>query len=96
MGRHSWAPRRDEQARFPPCLAYSTVKVPFIPPCSWPGTEQYISYDPAREGVVVQGVAQRPLPRIALEVDGEDIVATGMSGLIFGFRSNLASATQAG
>jgi arsenite oxidase small subunit len=47
-------------------------------------------YDPAREGVVIQGVSQRPLPRIALELDGDDIVATGVDGLIYGFRSNLA------
>lgn len=53
-------------------------------------------YDPAREGVVIQGVAQRPLPRIALELDGEDIVATGVAGLIYGFRSNLASTAQTG
>jgi arsenite oxidase small subunit len=47
-------------------------------------------YDPAREGYVIQGVAQRPLPRIALEVDGDDIVATGVQGLIYGYRDNLA------
>lgn len=48
-------------------------------------------YDPAREGVVIQGVAQRPLPRVALEIDGEDIVAVGVDGLIYGYRSNLAA-----
>jgi len=48
-------------------------------------------YDPAREGVVIQGVADRPLPRIALEVDGDDIVATGVSGLIYGYRSNVTT-----
>ena len=52
-------------------------------------------YDPAREGVVVQGVAQRPLPRIALEIDGEDIVAVGVNGLIFGYRENLAPGARA-
>lgn len=49
-------------------------------------------YDPAREGVVIQGVSQRPLPRIALEVDGENIVATGVNGLIYGYRANVTSA----
>lgn len=49
-------------------------------------------YDPAREGVVIQGVSHRPLPRIALEVDGENIVATGVNGLIYGYRTNLTSA----
>lgn len=47
-------------------------------------------YDPGREGVVIQGVAQRPLPRIALEVDGGDVVAVGVAGLIYGYRDNLA------
>jgi arsenite oxidase small subunit len=49
-------------------------------------------YDPAREGVVVQGVSQRPLPRVALEIDGDDIYAVGVDGLIYGHRSNLAAA----
>jgi arsenite oxidase small subunit len=47
-------------------------------------------YDPAREGFVIQGVAQRPLPRIALELDGDDIFAVGVDGLIYGYRDNLS------
>jgi arsenite oxidase small subunit len=47
-------------------------------------------YDPAREGFVIQGVAMTPLPQIQLEVEGEDIVAVGISGLIYGYRENLA------
>jgi arsenite oxidase small subunit len=47
-------------------------------------------YDPAREGYVVQGVAQRPLPQIALEIEDGDIVATGINGLVYGYRENLA------
>ena len=47
-------------------------------------------YDPAREGYVIQGVAQEPLPRIELEIDGDDIVAVGVTGLIYGYRENLA------
>ena len=47
-------------------------------------------YDPAREGNVIQGVAQQPLPRVELEVDGDDVVATGVQGLIYGYRENLA------
>jgi len=46
-------------------------------------------YDPAREGVVVQGVAQRPLPRVAVEVGGGDVFAVGVDGLIYGYRANL-------
>jgi arsenite oxidase small subunit len=52
-------------------------------------------YDPAREGVVIQGVAQRPLPRIALEIDGEDIFAVGIDGLIYGYRNNLETGQRA-
>lgn len=52
-------------------------------------------YDPAREGVVVQGVAQRPLPRVALEIDGEDVLAIGVGGLIYGYRANLDSGQSA-
>ena len=47
-------------------------------------------YDPAREGNVIQGVAQAPLPRIELEIDGDDVVAVGVDGLIYGYRENLA------
>jgi arsenite oxidase small subunit len=47
-------------------------------------------YDPAREGYVIQGVAQAPLPRIELEIDGDEVVATGVNGLIYGYRENLA------
>jgi arsenite oxidase small subunit len=47
-------------------------------------------YDPAREGYVIQGVAQTPLPRIELEIDGDDVVAVGVNGLIYGYRENLA------
>jgi arsenite oxidase small subunit len=52
-------------------------------------------YDPAREGVVVQGVSQRPLPRVALEIDGEDVFAVGVDGLIYGYRDNLEQGQQA-
>jgi arsenite oxidase small subunit len=52
-------------------------------------------YDPAREGVVIQGVAQRPLPRVALEIDGEAVVAVGVDGLIYGYRANLAGRESA-
>src|ERR687898_1693976 len=52
-------------------------------------------YDPAREGVVVQGVAQRPLRRIALEIDGEDIFAVGVDSLIYGYRGNLENGQSA-
>jgi arsenite oxidase small subunit len=52
-------------------------------------------YDPAREGNVIQGVAQAPLPRVELEIDGEDVVAVGVDGLIYGYRENLAPGARA-
>ena len=52
-------------------------------------------YDPAREGVVIQGVSHRPLPRVALEIDGDDIYAVGVDGLIYGYRNNLAARGEA-
>jgi arsenite oxidase small subunit len=44
---------------------------------------------------VIQGVAQAPLPRIELEIDGDDVVAVGVDGLIYGYRENLAPGASA-
>jgi arsenite oxidase small subunit len=52
-------------------------------------------YDPAREGYVIQGVAQRPLPQVKLDIDGDDIFATGVEGLIYGYRDNLSPGKKA-
>lgn len=78
-------------------VAYSTRCQHMGCPVSYvPGKRHFLcgchqsQYDPAREGVVIQGVAQRPLPRIALEITGGDVVATGVDGLIYGYRENLA------
>jgi arsenite oxidase small subunit len=64
-------------------VAYRADAKDFLCPC------HQSRYDPAREGVVVQGVAQRPLPRVALEVDGGDVFAVGVDGLVYGYRANL-------
>lgn len=65
-------------------VGYEEADKHFICPC------HQTLYDPARDGYVIQGVAQRPLPRVQLEIDGDDIVAVGIDGLIFGYRDNLA------
>jgi len=65
-------------------VGYEEQEKHFMCPC------HQTLYDPAREGYVIQGVAQRPLPRVQLEVDGDDIIAVGVEGLIFGYRDNLA------
>lgn len=48
------------------------------------------SFDLTRHGIVVAGHATTHLPQVVLELDGEDIVAVGILGLIYGYPSNLA------
>lgn len=45
-------------------------------------------FDLTRHGMVVAGHATLGLPQITLELDGDDIVATGVLGLIFGYYDN--------
>lgn len=45
-------------------------------------------FDLTRHGMVVAGHATLGLPQILLEVEGDDIVATGVLGLIFGYHNN--------
>lgn len=42
-------------------------------------------FDARLGGQAVGGPAPRGLPRIALEIDGDDIFATGIDGLVYGF-----------
>jgi arsenite oxidase small subunit len=39
--------------------------------------------------MVVSGHATQGLPQIILELEGDDILATGVLGLIFGYHDNL-------
>lgn len=48
-------------------------------------------YDLRRHGIIVSGQAYESLPQVLLEVDGDDIYAVGMMGLIFGRNSNMQS-----
>ena len=45
-------------------------------------------FDLTRHGMVVAGHATMGLPQITLELDGDDILATGVMGLIFGYHDN--------
>ena len=45
-------------------------------------------FDMTRHGMVVAGHATLGLPQITLELDGDDIYATGVMGLIFGYHDN--------
>lgn len=53
-------------------------------PCGW----HFSTYDLTRHGMIISGHATQGLPQITLEVEGDDIFATGVMGLIFGFGDN--------
>ena len=46
-------------------------------------------YDIRRHGIVVSGQAYQSIPQVLLEVEGDDVYAVGMMGLIFGRNKNL-------
>ncbi len=48
------------------------------------------TFDLIKHGMVVAGQATESLPQIVLEVKGDEIWATGVMGLIYGYHSNLA------
>jgi arsenite oxidase small subunit len=50
------------------------------------------TFDLTRHGIVAAGQATESLPQVVLEVRGDDIYATGVMGLIYGYHSNLAAA----
>ena len=47
------------------------------------------TFDLTRHGIVVSAHATESLARVTLELDGDNIYATGMQGLIYGRHSNL-------
>ncbi len=53
-------------------------------PCSW----HWTTFDLTRHGMVISGHATQGLPQILLQVNGNNIVATGVMGLIYGFHNN--------
>jgi arsenite oxidase small subunit len=48
----------------------------------------WTTFDLTRHGMVVSGHATQGLPQIILELEGDDIMATGVMGLIFGYHDN--------
>ncbi len=46
------------------------------------------TFDLTRHGMIVSGHATEPLPQILLEVEGDDIYAIGISGLMYGYHEN--------
>ncbi len=49
------------------------------------------TFDLIKHGMVVAGQATESLPQIVLETQGDEIWATGVMGLIYGYHSNLAA-----
>lgn len=47
------------------------------------------TYDLTRHGIFISGQAYQSLPQVLLELDGDDIYAVGMFGLIYGRSDNL-------
>lgn len=48
----------------------------------------WTTFDLTRHGMVISGHATQGLPQIVLEIDGDDIYAVGVQGLIFGYHDN--------
>ncbi len=55
--------------------------------------EHLTLFDLTRHGIVVAGHATVSLPQIVLEIDGDDILAVGILGLIYGYHQNPISPT---
>lgn len=58
-------------------------------PCSC----HYSAFDLSKGGLVIGGPATTDLPQVRLEVEGDDIYATGIDGLVYGQRHNLRDGT---
>lgn len=54
------------------------------------------SFDPSRAGMMIIGKADEDLPQVALEVDkAGQIYATGLVGLVYGYRNDLTDGAPA-
>jgi arsenite oxidase small subunit len=65
-------------------VAYNRGLREFVCPC------HQTRYDPERLASIIQGVATRALPRVQLQVKEGAVWAVGVSGLVYGYRTNLA------
>ncbi|SPH17028.1 Arsenite oxidase subunit AioB [Defluviimonas aquaemixtae] len=50
------------------------------------------TFDLSRHGMIVSGHSSASLPQIVLEIEGDDIVATGVMGLFYGYSQNPSGA----
>lgn len=62
-----------------------------IGPCPF----HFSTFDLAKGGIPVHASATERLPQITLTVEGDEILAVGVSGLIYGYRHNLKDGTAA-
>lgn len=62
-----------------------------IGPCPF----HFSTFDLAKSGIAVHASATERLPQVRLEIEGDDIYAVGVNGLIYGFRHNLRDGTLA-
>ncbi|MDZ7850169.1 MAG: arsenate reductase (azurin) small subunit [Halodesulfurarchaeum sp.] len=53
----------------------------------------YTTFDLSKGGLVISGAATMDLPQVRLDVDDGDIYATGVDGLVYGYRNNLRDDT---
>ncbi|WP_200531700.1 arsenate reductase (azurin) small subunit [Halorubrum sp. LN27] len=58
-------------------------------PCSC----HYTTFDLSKGGMVVSGAATTDLPQVRLAVEDGDIYATGIDGLVYGYRNNMRDGT---
>jgi len=52
------------------------------------------TFDLTRHGIVVSGQAYESLPQVLLELDGDDIYAVGVMGLLYGRNQNLMKSQE--
>lgn len=72
-----------------PLTGKFNAKVGLAGPCPL----HWTTFDLTRYGMVVSGHATLGLPQIILETEGDDIYATGVLGLIFGYYNNRVDPT---
>jgi len=61
-------------------------------PCPW----HWTTFDLTRHGMVVSGHATQGLPQVLLRAEGNNILAVGVLGLMFGFHDNRAEPGRPG
>ena len=53
----------------------------------------FSTFDLTKGGAIIHASATQHLPQVRLEVEGDEVIATGMQGLVYGYRDNLKDGT---